>query len=273
MNAAGIIAAKEFRDGLRNRWVAATALVLAALALGLAFLGTAPSGEVEASRLTATVVSLASLSIFLVPLIALMLSFDAIIGEIERGTMLLLLSYPVARWQVVWGKFLGQAGLLAVAILLGYGSAGVTLIVVGTEPELAPLALLIASSVMLGAAFLAIGTLLSAMVRERATAAGLAVGVWLVLVLLFDLGLLAVLAATEGRAIPAGLFRWLMLANPTDAFRLLNLSGLPATRELSGLAGLADEAALPLPVLAASLAAWVALPLLAAQAIFARRQL
>ena len=41
------------------------------------------------------VVSLSSLTIFLVPLIALLLSHDAIVGEAERGTLLLLLSYPV----------------------------------------------------------------------------------------------------------------------------------------------------------------------------------
>ena len=44
------------------------------------------------------------------PLIALLLSYDAIVGEVERGTMMLLLTYPVARWQVVLGKFLGHVG-------------------------------------------------------------------------------------------------------------------------------------------------------------------
>ena len=42
-----------------------------------------------------TVVSLASLTVFLVPLIALLLAYDAIVGEAERGTLLLLLAYPV----------------------------------------------------------------------------------------------------------------------------------------------------------------------------------
>ena len=34
-----ILAAKEFRDGLRNRWVAAATLLLAALAFALTLLG------------------------------------------------------------------------------------------------------------------------------------------------------------------------------------------------------------------------------------------
>ena len=45
-----IIAGKEIRDGLRNRWVAAATLLLAGLALSLAFLGSAPVGNVEIGR-------------------------------------------------------------------------------------------------------------------------------------------------------------------------------------------------------------------------------
>ena len=105
-----IIAGKELRDGMRNRWVLATTVLLAALALTLAFLGAAPTGSVKLSALAVTIVSLSSLSIFLVPLIALLLSYDAIVGEVDRGTMALLLAYPVARWQVVVGKFAGHLG-------------------------------------------------------------------------------------------------------------------------------------------------------------------
>ena len=40
-----IIAAKAIQEGLRNRWVLATTLLLAALALSLTFLGSAPTGN------------------------------------------------------------------------------------------------------------------------------------------------------------------------------------------------------------------------------------
>ena len=53
-----IIAGKEIREGLRNRWVLATTLLLAALALSLTFLGSAPTGNVGAGALDVVVVSL-----------------------------------------------------------------------------------------------------------------------------------------------------------------------------------------------------------------------
>src|SRR3546814_18767082 len=90
-------------------------------------LGSTPTGTVGASPFGGVVVSLASLTIFLLPLLALLLSFDAVVGEAERGTLLLLLAYPVGRWQVVLGKFLGHASLLALATVIGYGAAGALL--------------------------------------------------------------------------------------------------------------------------------------------------
>ncbi len=44
-----ILAARELRDGLRNRWIAAAVLLLATLALSLSLLGSAPVGVVKAA--------------------------------------------------------------------------------------------------------------------------------------------------------------------------------------------------------------------------------
>ncbi len=67
-----VIALKEIRESMRNRWVLATTLLLAALALTLTFLGSAPTGNVGAGALDVVMVSLSSLTIFLLPLIALL---------------------------------------------------------------------------------------------------------------------------------------------------------------------------------------------------------
>ena len=165
-----IIAGKEIQEGLRNRWVLATTLLLAALALTLTFLGSAPTGNVGVRALDVLIVSLSSLTIFLLPLIALLISHDAIVGEMERGTMLLLLSYPVGRWQVVFGKFVGHLTILAFATILGYGAAALALSAMGAEisaESWIAFAAMVGSSVMLGAVFIAIGYLVSARVRDR----------------------------------------------------------------------------------------------------------
>ena len=271
-----LVAGKEIREGMRNRWVVAATLLLAALALTLAFLGAAPAGRVGAGALEVVVVSLSSLSIFLLPLIALLISHDAIVGEMERGTMLLLLSYPLSRWQVVLGKFLGHVAILGAATLIGYGAAAVALAAtgeaIGAESWRAYGAM-IGSTVLLGAAFVALGTLVSAVVRARGTAAGIAVGLWLFSVLIWDMALLGLLVADQGQTIDAAVLDVLLLLNPADAYRLFNLAGLPNVGQLSGMGGIAGGTGLTAPALLAALGIWVLLPLTAAVAIFARREL
>jgi len=270
-----ILATKELRDGLRNRWIAAAIIVLGTLALALSLLGSAPTGTVKASAMDISVISLASLSVYLIPLIALMLSFDALVGEFERGTMMLLLTYPVKRWQVIMGKFLGHVLILFIAIFAGYGGAMLILTFVngasldGWQAYVS----MMASSLLLGAVFIALGYLVSVLVKERATAAGTAIGLWLVFVVLYDLLLFGLLLVDEGQLIGQQLFSMLMLVSPTDTYRILNLSMFDGVSQAAGIAGIASEAGLSGSLLISVLLLWIAAPLVATLLVFQKREL
>ena len=271
-----IIAQKEIRDNLRNRWVLAATALMFALALALGFLGSAPTGSVKVDPLTVTVVSLSSLSIFLIPLIAMLMAYDALIGEIERGTMALLLSYPISRWQILVGKFIGHTAMLTVATTIGYGLAGLILQYNFGGFQAAawkPFFLLIAASVLLGAAFLSLGYLISAKVKERGTAAGLAIGVWLFFVVIFDMALLGILVADSKHAINAKILENILLFNPTDIYRLLNLTGFENTAMYAGLAGVSGQIGLTKFTLIAAQVGWIAVPFGLAAWLFNRRQI
>lgn len=247
MGAIVAIALTELKIGMRNRWVILSAGLLAAFALALSLMGSAPAGALGVDRLTVTIVSLASLSVYLIPLLALLIAYDALAGEVERGTMALLLTYPLARWQILAGKFLGHVTIVALAVGIGYGGVGALLIGLGLSDAggLGPLLRLIGSSVLLGAAFIALGYLLSALARQPGTAAAMAIAVWVVMVLAYDLALLGILASDPGETFSATIFPWLLVANPADAFRLFNLTGFDGVELVSGMGSLAG--ALPVP--------------------------
>ena len=270
-----ILAMKELRDGFRNRWIAAAIIVLGILALTLSVLGSAPTGSVRVSDLDISVVSLASLSVYLIPLIALMLSFDAMVGEFERGTMMLLLTYPVTRWQIIMGKFLGHVLILSIAILVGYGGAVVVLtLVTDSSTEGWPAyVMMMVSSLVLGSVFIALGYLVSVLVRERATAIGAAIGLWLVFVVLYDLLLFGALTMDKDQLISQQLFSMLMLVSPTDTYRVLNLSSFEGVSEAAGIAGVASEAGLSGTLLVSVMLLWVIAPLMATLLVFQRREL
>ncbi len=267
------IAAKELRDGVRNRWALAIAGVLAVLALAIAWFGPAASGRVGFASLGATVASLASLAVFLVPLVALLLGHESVVGEAERGTLLLLLAYPLGRRTLLAGKFLGHAALLAAATALGLGGAAAVLAAAGAAGEgLWPaFTRLILSTALLGWVFLALAYAISAGAREKGRALAGALAAWFAFVLVYDLVLLGTLVAAGGR-LPPALFGALLVANPADAFRILNLTGLEAAEALGGLGAVARGPLVSAPVLAGVLAAWLAGLLGVAFHRFARRE-
>lgn len=264
------IAAAEFRIAFRNRWVVIATALMVLFSLVLAAAGAAPTGDVGVDRLSVTVVSLTSLAVYLVPLLALLMSFDAIAGEVERGTLSLLLTYPVSRLQVLLGKLLAHLAILALAVVLGYGAAGVMAFV--SDPAsiaaLPSLWRLVWSSVLLGATFLGAGYTLSSLSRRPSGAAGLAMGLWLLFVVLYDLGLLALVVSDSGGELTTRVLPALLLANPADAFRLFNLSAAAAVAEAGGMG--AAAAAIATWQSAGSLFLWPLAAMLLAWAAFRR---
>ncbi len=270
-----VVAGKEFRDGLRNRWVLAITLAFAVLAIALAWFGAAVSGEVGFTRVSTTIASLASLAVFLIPLIALMLAYDSIVGEDEQGTLLLLMTYPISRTALLGGKFMGHASILALSTFLGFGLAAAVIVMFDGDATVAllagPFSLFIGSAILLGWAFLALAYLISVVAREKARAAGLALLVWFLFVLVYDLALLGLLVGTEGR-VDDGLFRFLLLINPTDVFRLVNLTGFESVAEASGMLEVLARQQYSVVQLLSLMAGWVLIPLAIAAGLFRARR-
>ncbi|WP_085892642.1 ABC transporter permease [Roseovarius litorisediminis] len=264
------IAAAEFRTVRRNRWVFTATLMMVLFALALTFAGSAPTGVLGVDLLTVSVASMTTLAVYLAPFLALMIAFDAIAGEVERGTLGLVLTYPLSRGEMLLGKFLAHLTALAIAITVGLGAAGLASALSGgaSADSLFALTRLIATAILLGACFLALGYAASALSGSAAGAAGLAVGLWLVFVVLYDLGLLGAVVFDNGGSFTKSVFPWLLAANPADAFRLWNVAGSEQVALVSGMAG--AGAGLPIWAAPLSLLLWPVLALLMARLAFAR---
>jgi len=275
MNAIFAVANKEFHDGLRNRWVLSICIIFAVLAIGLAYFGAAAAGKVGFTSLSSTIVSLASLAVFIIPLIALMLAYDGIVGEDENGTLLLLMTYPLSRWQLLLGKMFGQGLVMAFSTLIGFGSSAIMMGLFSDTTSwselIAPYTVFILSAVMLGWIFIAIAYVISTSVSEKSKAAGIALIIWFIFVLVFDLGLLGLLVGTQGN-VDETLFPYLLLLNPTDIFRLVNITYF-AEQNLTGLLAIAQQTQFSLLSLFGGLLVWLLLPVTLALTIFNRRGL
>ncbi|SOZ49547.1 Membrane protein NosY [Cupriavidus taiwanensis] len=258
------LAGREFRERMRNRWVLAVAAVFTALSLAIGYFGGAEQGVLGPRSLEFVITSLASLVIYLVPMIALLLGFDAVVGERERGSLDLLLSLPLTRGELLLGKYLGLAAALVLATAGGFALMVLLLVRQFGWPGLYHTLGFVASAVLLGLAFLSLALWLSVLSRDRAQASGLAIGLWFFFVLVFDLLLLGMLVAGSGadaQHAATDWIAWLLLLNPADLFRIVNAFSLDQLRSAGGVASIVPPAlASPWPT-GAALLAWIAVPL------------
>ena len=254
------LASKEFKDRLRNKWVLAVALVFTVFSLVITYFGGAAQGQVGPRSIEFTIASLVSLVIYLIPLIALLLGFDAVVGERERGSLDLLLSLPITRMELLLGKYLGLAAALTLSTLAGFALVAVLLYRQFSAVALFHYGGFMLSSVLLGLAFLSMAVCMSVLARERTRASGLAIALWFFFVLVFDLLLLGALVATGGQY-GGDLFAYLLLLNPADVFRILNVFSLDDVRTLYGLTSVVPPALARPWLMGLVMVAWIAGPL------------
>ncbi|MCW9000286.1 MAG: ABC transporter permease, partial [Kangiellaceae bacterium] len=117
--------------------------------------------------------------------------------------------------------------------------------------------LFIFSAILLGMIFISLSYLISSWVSEKSKAAGLALIIWFFFVLIFDMALLGILVATEGQ-VHSELFPYLLLLNPTDVFRLVNLVNFETNG--TGLLSIASEQSFSLSGLMLSMTIWIIVP-------------
>lgn len=256
----GVIASKEFWDRIRNRWVLAVAAVFTAFALVIAYFGAAQQGAVGFHSIDVTIASLVSLVIYLIPLIALILGYDAIVGERERGSLDLLLSMPITRIELLLGKFCGLSAALAFSTLAGFGMVGLLLSYQLDASSLLHYTGFMFSALLMGMAFLSMAVAVSVIANDRTSSSGIAIALWFFFVLVFDLLLLGALVISGGQY-GGDIFPYLLFLNPADIFRIINIFGMEEVKSLYGLATVFPENLANPWLLAATMIIWIVAPL------------
>src|SRR6266542_3660938 len=115
------IAGAEFRAALRGRLVQGFAALFALLAIGISLAGLGASGQLLVQGFVRSAVSLLTLSLYLLPLLGLVVGAHAF-GAEDGGTEMLLVQ-PVSRLTVLLGRTLGLAAALGGVAVVGFGFA------------------------------------------------------------------------------------------------------------------------------------------------------
>jgi ABC-2 type transport system permease protein len=121
----------------------------------------------------------------LVPLMAIGLGFDSVNSEHNGHTLSRILSQPIYRDALLFGKFLGGLMTLAIALMvLWLLVIGLGLLFIGIPPggeEIARAFVFLLVSIVYAGVWLALAMLFSILLRSAATAALVTLGLWLFL--------------------------------------------------------------------------------------------
>lgn len=213
-----IVAREEYRRALESRWLFGFSGLLAALILGLSFFGLAQSREVGYQGFARVTLSLMNLVLFMVPLTGLMLGVTSITSG--TGTLPLLLAQPVARGEVFLGKFLGLAAAITIAQAVGFGAGGAVVAFNAGADQVRGYLMLTLLSFVLGWLTVAAAMLFAVLWPDKLKATSAALGLWLLMVVAYDLVVLGITAILRGVSLQAVLFPAL-LVNPVDLVRVL----------------------------------------------------
>lgn len=122
----------------------------------------------------------------LLPLIGLLIGYNAICSDRASGSLLLTLSMPYSRRDVVAGKLFGRAGVFVAAIVAGLLAAGALVVYPFGELVVLPFVGFVALTVGFGVLYTALGVAVSMAVSTKQRATVLAFGVYFLFVLVWD---------------------------------------------------------------------------------------
>lgn len=265
------IAARELRDAVRSRWFLMYTIAFTVLGLAVSYVSASSAGSAGLAGYGRTTAGLVNLVLLVVPLMSLTAGAGSIASDRERGMLAYILALPVARHELLLGKFVGLAGAMLGSLSLGLGVCAIVLSIRGVGAGAASVLWLAGLSFGLSLTMLATGLLISAAARRASVAVGTAIFLWLTLVFVTDLGLMA--GAISLRLRVEELFG-IALLNPLQVFKMWSLESIDASLDVLGPAGLyaSDEYGPRLPMLfGGALALWVVVPLSAAALVLSRR--
>ena len=204
---------------------------------------------------------------FLVPLMAIGLGFDAVNGEHNRRTLSRILSQPIYRDALLFGKYI--AGLLTLTVslvVLWLLLIGLGLLMLGVPPggeEIGRAVVFLLVTIAYAGVWLALAMLFSVIFRSAATAALVTLGLWLFLTIIWPALAPAIaqgLVPAQDQAAQIITAQMLARVSPSTLYGEVVLAILhPATRTLgpiylSQLQGAVMGA--PLPLSQSILVAW-----------------
>ncbi len=229
------VARKDFWDAIRSRLLIVLTALFVIFAAGAAYVVTEIdppqqaqfTGEVTTFLL---IIGLVQATAVFIPIVSIAVAYRSLAGERDSGSLKLLLSLPNSRADVVIGKFLGRAGVVSVALFVGF-AVGLVVTASLADAFSAPEYLaFVGVSLLFAFVFVAIAVGVSAFTSSTSRAAYGAFGLFVVFQFLWNVIAQAVVYVVNGFTFEGlgnlepgdtifNLFQFIQILSPTTAYQ------------------------------------------------------
>ena len=235
INAVATIARQELVINIRNKWTAIFAVVFGGLALAISYFGMLTAGAIGFQSFARTSASLLNLTLYVVPLLSLMMGALSFTSEKSMGEM--LFAQPVTRAEILLGKLAGLFASILIATLVGFGLAGGVIALKSGAGGALRYHAFVALSLSLALVFLTMSALVASVCQRKMKTFGMMIFLWFFFALFYDLVVIGATFLMKERAANTFIFVSLF-GNPVDIARVACLMILDG-KEVFGAAGAA----------------------------------
>ena len=240
-------------DNFRNYWIISLSIILAILALIASYFG---SSEFGFQNFEDTVRIISIPVKFFIPIISLMLGYAAIVGEIERGSMSSLTTYPVTRLEIIIGKFLGLGSVISTIVIIGFGISGLIIAFNVNNPNIGFYLLFIFVSILHGLIYLSLALLFSALFKKRSSSMAGVILLWFFFNMIWSFIMFGIL-----------IFAGIDIYNPADWYFQIQLLNPSSSSGLIGLEIINDY------LIIVSLFVWIIIPIFLSYWLFKKKDI
>ncbi len=220
MNHLLLSARLDISEAIRSRWFLVYALVFGAVVVGLFISGLTESRVMGFTGLSRLLVTYLQITMALLPLFVLLTTVRSMVGDRESGTFEYMLSLPVGLGSWFWGKCIGRFVVVFLPVFVAMVLAIAWGALKGLAIPIMPVIYYTGLLLSLALCFLGFGFLISTLTRSTEVATGLALIMWLFMLLFLDLVLLGILIKTglDSESVVA-----VALLNPLQVFRTASM--------------------------------------------------
>lgn len=235
------VAKKDFRDAVQSRalWALVTVFTLVLLVTTYAYTEVPSAfGPTVEATFGGLIFYTTGITGLFIPLAALVVCYKSLAGERELGSIKILLSLPLTRYDAFAGKVLGRTAVLSAGLAIGllvglvFGA-----VLIGSVRLVALVAFLLVSLVFT-AVYTGVMVSLSATTGSTTRATTLAVGFFVLFELAWDAVPLGVVYVLSGFSLPSEVPDWVFLVtqvSPSSAYLTSIVAVLPETAAEAGV--------------------------------------